>query len=182
MMKSDYREWGYNTSRVICNPVSADDIENISALYCSETVMQMIAPPCEVENARVIAERCVNVTAANTQDCFWSLTLKDDNRWVGVMGLLQQKTDNTIAEMGIMLSPDISVKGVATEVISGMLPIAFIKMGYEEIFSEYRNDHIAIQTIANKLGFVVSEPKREEDRGVKSACKLEKSAWFLKNS
>lgn len=171
-------EWSYSTHRVICTPVTQSDVDDIALLYRSEHVMQMIAPPCNDDDATAIAARCVKVTRHKSADCFWSLYLKDTHEWLGIMGLLQQKTDNSIAEMGIMLLPGIGVKGIATEVIAGMLPVAFNDMGYTQIFSEYRREHIAIQRIADKLGFLSIAPRSNDDVLIKSACRLNKADWL----
>ena len=82
--------------------------------------------------------------------------------------------------MGILLDPSAAKAGVATEVITALLPLTFEQMGFDCMYSKYRFDHHAIDTIAKKLNFIRVLLPEEANKPRQKRCDLTKSRWLAK--
>ena len=171
----------FSTARLNCQLVTSADVDFVASLYQSPEVMSHIADAMSEKQSMAAAQRCIDVTQnPSSQDCFWLLVANQNNQPIGTLGLLASDDPHNSVEMGILLDPAAAKSGLATEVISALLPVTFEQMGFDCMYSKYRFDHHAIDSIAKKLNFIRVLLPEEEGKPRQKRCDLTKSRWLVK--
>ena len=84
----------------------------------------------------------------------WAITLKTDNKLIGVILLKAIDCKNHRAEVGYMLHPDFWRKGIAQEALTCILDFAFNRLHFHSLAAIIDPYNTASEKILEKNGFI----------------------------
>ena len=119
------------TDRLVLRKISMNDVEDVFELRTNEEAMKYINRP----RPKSIAEVEELITKMNdiSARINWAITLKTEDRIIGIIGYHIIEKTNYRAEIGYMLHPKYWNTGMMSEAISEVINYGFTKMGLHSI-------------------------------------------------
>lgn len=142
------------TERLILRDMKDEDAADFFTLRSDENVMKYIARPRAktTEDALALIHRIRNTIQAN-DGINWGITLKNEDKIVGSVGLVRFKKENYRAELGYLLSPHLQRKGIMSEAIHAVLNYGFKVIGLHSVEAIIDPENIASASILLKNNF-----------------------------
>lgn len=82
----------------------------------------------------------------------WIVILKDNNKPIGTVDVVNKDIDNKVFELGHCYSKESWGKGIATEVFSKVIDFLFDEVGVEVIIAKHYENNLASGKVMQKVG------------------------------
>lgn len=107
-------------------------------------------------------------------ECMFAVHLKDNNTFLGGIGIYDIDNNNASAEVGrIIIDRDLAGgRGYGAEAIRGILEIAKNCLNLEEIYAYIYSDNIASRKAFLRAGFIECDNVSGQEDAVKVRCRL----------
>jgi ribosomal-protein-alanine N-acetyltransferase len=150
------------TERLSLRQVNHTDAKAIFVLRSDEKIMRYIPRPIAktVEDAIEVIDR-MNAGISSNESINWAITLKGDNKLIGVIGYYRTKKEHYRSEVGYMLHTDFHRKGIMQEALTAVLDFGFNKMKLHSIEAVIDTDNIASAKLLEKNKFIKEAHFRE---------------------
>ncbi|MBP7515626.1 MAG: GNAT family N-acetyltransferase [Flavobacteriales bacterium] len=143
------------TERLVLRQLRSSDAEQVFAIRSDPLVMRHVSRPLvlTMDDAFTLIERITSSVAANDA-VQWAMTLKDDDRLIGIIGFWRIIKEHHYAELGYMLARDQWGRGLMSEAIGAVLPCGFNMLGFHKVEAITRPTNVASMRALEKNGFV----------------------------
>lgn len=143
------------TERLSLRQISVEDAPEIYELRSNPLIMQYIPRPIAVTIEDAI-QNIENIQAfhQSKQGINWAITLKGNEKLIGVIGLYRIQPENLRCEIGYMLMSSQHNKGYVTEAIPTILSFAFENLNFHSVEAIIDPRNIASEKVLQKSGFV----------------------------
>jgi len=95
-------------------------------------------------NEKIDANVCIN----------WAITLKGNDKLIGIIGHYRIQPENHRAEIGYMILPEYNGKGITSEAIKVVIEYGFEQMQLHSIEAVIDPENSASEKVLQKNGFV----------------------------
>ncbi|MFZ5636876.1 MAG: GNAT family N-acetyltransferase [Pseudomonadota bacterium] len=118
-------DWSFETPRVRARLVDERDRDLYRQLYTSPEVMAFVGPVLDVAAADEVFARVCRYNAESTMRArYWCLVHRRTDEAVGVFALVRKTPADPDCELGIMLLPSWSARGIAPLVLRASIEAA----------------------------------------------------------
>jgi ribosomal-protein-alanine N-acetyltransferase len=145
-----------STERVLLKAITEDHAEGFYRLRTDDDVMRYVevARPQSKEEARaVIADQYIPKWQNNT-GITWALHLKDNNEYIGNIGLFRLDAEHHRAEIGYTMFPAHWGKGLMGECLRTVIHYGFEQLNLHSIEANINPENTASAKILERHGFV----------------------------
>jgi [ribosomal protein S5]-alanine N-acetyltransferase len=143
------------TERLLLRRVDNNDVEEIILLRGNPQTMKYIPRPL-VKTKEDALEHIAMIDSKieNNEGINWAITLKNNLKLIGIIGLYRIKPEHYRAEIGYMILPEFNGKGITTEAIKAVLNYGFNEMNLHSIEGVIDPQNFASERVLQKNGFV----------------------------
>lgn len=142
------------TERLILRRLELDDAEDMFNNWCNdEEVCRYLPwnPHGTIEVTNELLDMWVN-DYNNSYVYRWIVILKENNKPIGTVDVVNKDIDNKVFELGHCYSKESWGKGLATEVFSKVISFLFEEVGVEVIVAKHNENNIASGKVMQKVG------------------------------
>ena len=117
------------TDRLVLRQLQMRDEREIFFLRSDKTVNRFLVSPIakSIKDARDFINK-INNAIANSESPYWAITLKGDNKLIGTVCIWNIDCEANKAEIGYVLHPAYSGKGIMHEAVSAVIQHGFQQM------------------------------------------------------
>lgn len=143
------------TERLILRRIDANDVNEVFLLRSNEAIMKYIPRPLittteeAMEHINMIESKIVGNEGIN-----WAITLKNDPKLIGIIGHYRIKPEHFRAEIGYIIAPDFSGKGIVSEAVKAVVDYGFDVMNLNSIEAIIAPQNHASEKVLLKNKFV----------------------------
>ena len=142
------------TERLRLRRMTHDDANDLFFLRSHHEVMRYIDRPMAKNVDDAIAYIDGMDGHINRNEVInWAITLKENNKLIGTVGLFSMEKENFRCELGYLLHPDFQRKGIMTETIKSVLDYAFNILKFHSIMANVNPANDASKLLLTSLGF-----------------------------
>ncbi len=143
------------TDRLLLRRLKADDVENVYRLRSDPETMKYIPRPLVTDHEGAMSHiNLINERIDQNEAINWAITLKGNPEFIGIIGFYRTQHENFRSEIGYMLLPEYSGKGIITEAINLALQYGFTQMGLHSVEAVIDPENEASERVLQKNGFV----------------------------
>jgi ribosomal-protein-alanine N-acetyltransferase len=152
------------TDRLSLRRVNKNDASAILELRSNPESMKYIPRPLlktiedALEHITMIDDKIDNNEGIN-----WAITLKNDSNLIGLLGFYRIKPEHYRAEIGYMLLPNFSGKGIISEAINEVMNYGFKTMQLHSVEGVIDPNNRASAKVLEKNGFTKEAHLRENE-------------------
>ncbi|TDE05491.1 GNAT family N-acetyltransferase [Flavobacterium hiemivividum] len=152
------------TERLSLRRVNKNDASAILELRSSPESMKYIPRPLlkttedALEHIAMIDDKIDNNEGIN-----WAITLKNDSELIGLIGFYRIRPEHYRAEIGYMLLPDFSGKGIISEAVNELMNYGFKTMQLHSVEGVIDPNNLASEKVLQKNGFIKEAHLRENE-------------------
>ncbi len=152
------------TERLSLRRVNKNDASAILELRSNPESMKYIPRPLlkttedALEHIAMIDDKIDNNEGIN-----WAITLKNDSNLIGLIGFYRIKPEHYRAEIGYMLLPNFSGKGIISEAINEVMYYGFKIMHLHSVEGVIDPNNLASEKVLQKNGFIKEAHLRENE-------------------
>lgn len=140
------------TERLALREMREPDYDALCLMLCDEEVMYAYAHAFEPDEAREWLNRQLERYRANGFG-LWAVELRASGELIGQCGLtLQPLNGGSVLEVGYIFRKEFWHMGYATEAARACVELAFKRLGAREVYAIIRDDNLASQAVARRLG------------------------------
>lgn len=152
------------TERLFLRRVDVKDVNEIIALRSNLETMKYIPRPL-VKTTEDALEHIAMMDAKieNNEGINWAITQKDNPKLIGVIGHYRIKPEHYRAEIGYMLLPEFSGKGIISEAVKEVVKYGFKGMQLHSIEAVIDPENNASAKVLEKNGFVKEAHLKENE-------------------
>jgi len=143
-----------STERLLLREITESDADDLFRLQGNAEVMKHIALPLKAVEESVLKIKFYQDLLAKQEVINWAITLKPNNKLIGVILLKAIDCKNHRAEVGYMVHPDFWRKGIAQEALECILDYAFNTLNFHSLEAIIDPYNTASEKILEKNGFV----------------------------
>jgi ribosomal-protein-alanine N-acetyltransferase len=142
------------TKNLILRQISLDDDKEVFELRSNPETMKFIPRPLaeNIEDAQKFVTECNDAIEKN-ELINWAITLKKDNKLIGMIGFFRMQPENFRAEVGYILNPNFHGKGIMKEALDEALKFGFEIMKLHSIEAVIDPKNVASEKLLRKAGF-----------------------------
>ena len=143
------------TERLLLRRLDRNDVLEILELRGNPETMKYIPRPLTkttddaLEHIDTIESKIINNEGIN-----WAITLKDNPKLIGLIGLYRIKPEHHRAEIGYMILPEFNGRGIVTESIKLVLDYAFYDLKLHSVEAIIDPANLGSEKVLLKTGFV----------------------------
>ena len=143
------------TERLVLRRVTENDVNEMFVLRSDSVIMKYIPRPL-VTNLDEALEHIKNIDAKieSSEGINWAITLKGDDTLIGVIGFYRINAENYRAEVGYILHPSQSGKGLISEAVQKLVAYGFNTMNLHSIEAVIDPENVASAKVLEKNGFI----------------------------
>lgn len=143
------------SDRLVLRQLQPSDSEQMLAMRSDPRVMEHIPRPLAktIDDATALIELINSMVAANDA-VQWAITLKGEDRFIGLIGFWRIVKEHHFAELGYMILPDHWGKGIISEAICTALEFGFGPLALHRVEAITRPQNTASIRALEKNGFV----------------------------
>jgi ribosomal-protein-alanine N-acetyltransferase len=143
------------TKRLLLRRVVNGDVKEMFVLRSNTEIMKYIPRPL-VTNLEEAKEHIASIDAKieSLEGINWAITLKGDDTLIGVAGFYRINVENFRAEIGYILHPSHSGKGLISEVVKELIDYGFNTMKLHSIEAVIAPENYASAKVLEKNGFI----------------------------
>lgn len=152
------------TERLFLRRVDVKDVNEIIALRSNPETMKYIPRPL-VKTIEDALEHIAMMDAKieNNEGINWAITQKGNPKLIGVIGHYRIKPEHYRAEIGYMLLPEFSGKGIISEAVKEVVNYGFKGMQLHSIEAVIDPENNASAKVLEKNGFVKEAHLKENE-------------------
>jgi [ribosomal protein S5]-alanine N-acetyltransferase len=150
------------TERLVLRRLTQADAEEVFNLRRDETLMKFVARPIAktLEDALGLI-RSVDEGIDKNQSINWGITLKGENKVIGVAGIVRTTPEHHRAEIGYLLAGEHHKKGIISEALKEILHYGFLSLHLHRMEAVTDPRNTASISVLKKLGFNMDGHFRE---------------------
>ena len=143
------------TERLVLRNLTKEDKYDLFESRSNPTTMQYIPRPIAktVDDVSQLIDIILGYTATNER-INWAVTEKGNDKLIGFIGYPNFKHESLRAEIGYMLNPNYTGKGIAYEALKAIIDYGFNTIGLHSIEAIIRTENKASVKLIEKAGFV----------------------------
>ena len=152
------------TERLILRRVLPSDVKEMFELRSNPETMKYIPRPLVTNYDEALAHIKIMEDKIETNEGInWAITLKGDDKMLGVIGHYRIKPEHYRAEVGYMILPEYHGKGITTEAVQCVVDYGFNTMQLHSIEGVIDPENEASQRVLQKCGFVKEAHFKENE-------------------
>lgn len=143
------------TERLVLRRLDSKDANDIFTMRSNPETMKYIPRPIlknQEDACKLIAILDAKIDA--NEGINWGITLKNDSKVIGIIGYYRAKPEHYRAEIGYMLLPEYSRKGITSEAVKRVIQYGFEDMKLHSIEAVLDAKNWASERLLKKNGFV----------------------------
>ena len=152
------------TERLTLRRVLPSDVKEMFELRSNPETMKYIPRPLLTNHEEALAHIQMMEDKIETNEGInWAITLKGDDKLLGVIGHYRIKPEHYRAEVGYMILPEYHGKGITTEAVQCVVDYGFNTMQLHSIEGVIAPENEASQRVLQKCGFVKEAHFKENE-------------------
>ncbi|VXB92766.1 Ribosomal-protein-alanine N-acetyltransferase [Flavobacterium sp. 9R] len=152
------------TERLILRRVLPSDVKEMFELRSNPETMKYIPRPLLTNHEEALAHIQMMEDKIETNEGInWAITLKGDDKMLGVIGHYRIKPEHYRAEVGYMILPEYHGKGITSEAVQCVVDYGFNTMQLHSIEGVIDPENEASQRVLQKCGFVKEAHFKENE-------------------
>jgi [ribosomal protein S5]-alanine N-acetyltransferase len=152
------------TERLILRRVLPSDVKEMFELRSNPETMKYIPRPLLTNHEEALAHIQMMEDKIETNEGInWAITLKGDDKMLGVIGHYRIKPEHYRAEVGYMILPEYHGKGITTEAVQCVVDYGFNTMQLHSIEGIIDPENGASEKVLQKCGFVKEAHFKENE-------------------
>ena len=152
------------TERLILRRVLPSDVKEMFELRSNPETMKYIPRPLLTNHEEALAHIQMMEDKIETNEGInWAITLKGDDKMLGVIGHYRIKLEHYRAEVGYMILPEYHGKGITTEAVRCVVDYGFNTMQLHSIEGVIDPENVASEKVLQKCGFVKEAHFKENE-------------------
>ena len=152
------------TERLILRRVLPSDVKEMFELRSNPETMKYIPRPLVTNYDEALAHiKMMEDKIETNEGINWAITLKGDDKMLGVIGHYRIKPEHYRAEVGYMILPEYHGKGITTEAVQCVVDYGFNTMPLHSIEGVIDPENEASQRVLQKCGFVKEAHFKENE-------------------
>ncbi|MGV9002855.1 GNAT family N-acetyltransferase [Flavobacterium sp.] len=156
MLKVNFHPFkNLETERLYFRRITHADAAEVLALRGNPLAMKYIPRPLALSLDDAIAHvDIINENIDKNTGINWGITIKSDDKIIGIIGHYRIQPENYRTEIGYMILPEHSGKGYVTEAVKAVVEYGFNEMNLHSIEAVIDPDNFASERVLLKNGFV----------------------------
>ncbi len=143
------------TEKLILRRLNNDDVNEVLELRGNAETMKFIPRPLAKTTDDALAHiKTINDKIESNEGINWAICLKDNPKFIGLLGLYKIYKENFRAEIGYMILPDFNNRGIVSEAILAVNNYGFDVMNLHSIEAVIDPENFASEKVLIKNGFV----------------------------
>lgn len=143
------------TERLVLRRVTEADVKEMFVLRSDTEIMKYIPRPLVTDFDGALEHiKSIDTRIESSEGINWGITLKGDNTLIGVAGFYRISAENYRAEIGYILHPTHSGKGLISEAVKKLIEYGFNTMNLHSIEAVIAPENYASAKVLKKNGFV----------------------------
>ena len=152
------------TERLILRRVLPSDVKEMFELRSNPETMKYIPRPLLTNHEEALAHIQMMEDKIETNEGInWAITIKGDDKMLGVIGHYRIKPEHYRAEVGYMILPEYHGKGITTEAVQCVVDYGFNTMQLHSIEGVIDPENVASEKVLQKCGFVKEAHFKENE-------------------
>jgi ribosomal-protein-alanine N-acetyltransferase len=152
------------TERLTLRRVDKNDASPILELRSDVETMKYIPRPLLKSTEEALEHiALIDAKIENSEGINWAITLKNDSKLIGIISFYRIKPEHFRAEIGYMLLPDFSGKGIISEAINEVVNYGFNEMHLHSVEGIIDPNNLASAKVLQKNGFVKEAHLKENE-------------------
>jgi ribosomal-protein-alanine N-acetyltransferase len=152
------------TKRLILRRVLPSDVKEMFELRSNPETMKYIPRPLLTNYDEALAHIQMMEDKIETNEGInWAITLKGEDKMLGVIGHYRIKPEHYRAEVGYMILPEYHGKGITTEAVQCVVDYGFNTMQLHSIEGVIDPENGASEKVLQKCGFVKEAHFKENE-------------------
>ena len=152
------------TERLILRRVLPSDVKEMFELRSNPETMKYIPRPLLTNHEEALAHiKMMEDKIETNEGINWAITIKGDDKMLGVIGHYRIKPEHYRAEVGYMILPEYHGKGITTEAVQCVVDYGFNTMQLHSIEGVIDPENEASQRVLQKCGFVKEAHFKENE-------------------
>lgn len=142
------------TERLFLRRVTINDLAEIMELRGNPETMKFIPRPLITNEEQALEHfKMIDDAIEKKEGINWAITLKENPKFLGFLGLYRLQPENHRCEIGYMILPQYNGQGITTEAIKVVLEYGFEDLNMHSIEAVIDPDNIASERVLQKSGF-----------------------------
>lgn len=143
------------SDRLRLRRITADDVYEVFALRSDPETMKYIPRPLAKTKLDAMDHiTMVNKGVADNNSINWAITLKEDNKLIGMICLIRMQPENYRTEIGYILHPAFHGMGIMHEAVGTLINYAFNILGFHSLEAVIDPENKASEQVLLKHNFV----------------------------
>ena len=152
------------SERLLLRQITPDDVQEVFELRSNPENMQYIPRPLVTSLEEALGHiNMIQNKIENNEGINWAITLKPNNKLLGIIGHYRIKWEHFRSEIGYMLLPEAHGKGIATEAIQLIVTYGFEKMNMHSLEGIIDPENRGSARVLEKNGFIREAHFRENE-------------------
>lgn len=152
------------SERLLLRQITPDDVQEVFELRSNPETMKFIPRPLVTSHEEALGHiKMIQDKIESNEGINWAITLKPDNKLLGIIGHYRIKWEHFRSEIGYMLLPEAHGKGVATEAIQLIIDYGFNKMKMHSLEGIIDPENTGSARVLEKNGFVKEAHFKENE-------------------
>ena len=152
------------TERLTLRRVLPSDVKEMFELRSNPETMKYIPRPLLTNHEEALAHIQMMEDKIETNEGInWAITIKGDDKMLGVIGHYRIKPEHYRAEVGYMILPEYHGKGITTEAVQCVVDYGFNTMQLHSIEGVIDPENEASERVLQKCGFVKEAHFKENE-------------------
>lgn len=152
------------SERLLLRQITPEDIQEVYDLRSNPDTMKYIPRPLVTNFDEAMAHiTMINNKIDTGEGINWAITLKPNNRLLGIIGHYRIKWEHFRSEIGYMLLPETHGKGIATEAIQLICEYGFNQMKMHSLEAVIDPENLASARVLEKNRFIKEAHFRENE-------------------
>ncbi|HKX87111.1 MAG TPA: GNAT family N-acetyltransferase [Flavobacterium sp.] len=152
------------SERLLLRQITTDDVQEVFELRSNPETMKFIPRPLVTSHEEALSHiKMIQDKIESNEGINWAVTLKPDNKLLGIIGHYRIKWEHFRSEIGYMLLPEAHGKGIATEAIQLIVDYGFNKMKMHSLEGIIDPENKGSARVLEKNGFVKEAHFKENE-------------------
>lgn len=151
------------SNRLLLRQITTDDVNEIFELRSNADTMKFIPRPLVTSLEEALEHIAMIQSKIETNEGInWAVTIKGSDKLIGVAGHYRIKWEHFRSEIGYMILPEYSGKGITTEVVRLLIDYGYNTMNMHSIEAVIDPRNHASARVLEKNGFVKEAHFKED--------------------